>query len=74
MLDKDLLTLISGIIDVPIKDLTMETGAYTIPQWDSLAQLTIVAAIESEYNISLSMDEILSIKTVNDIKDIINKN
>ena len=51
----------------------METGPYTIPEWDSLAQLTIVAALESEYNISLSMDEILSIKNANDIKNIINK-
>ena len=73
MTDNDILTLISGIIDVPIEDINMETGPYTIPEWDSLAQLTIVAALESEYNISLSMDEILSIKNANDIKNIINK-
>lgn len=35
--------------------------------WDSMAHLTLVTAIEGEFAIKFSMDEIQSIKSVNDI-------
>ena len=35
--------------------------------WDSMAHLTLVTALEGEFNIKLTMEEIQSIKSVNDI-------
>ncbi len=42
-----------------------------VPEWDSMNFLLLVADIEKEYNISFTMDEVLSMKSLGQIRDII---
>ena len=72
-MEEELLNLISDITNISSDNLTMDSGPQSIPEWDSLAQLTIVAAIESKYNISFDMNDIISIQSVNDLKKTIEK-
>lgn len=44
-----------------------------IENWDSLGQLSLVRAIEKEYNITLEIEEIFQIMTVRDIYSILEK-
>ena len=44
----ELIELISEIIDVPIDELDENTGPKLTPEWDSLAHLCIVAAVEEK--------------------------
>jgi len=46
---------------VPLK---LTDTRQTIPTWDSLAQMTIIAAIEDLIGADLSIAEVLSIKSV----------
>lgn len=62
-----LVTLIAGVLNTSPENLTLESGPLTVPGWDSLAHVTIVAAIEQTYGIELTMPEILSIRTVGDL-------
>ncbi|MDX2505068.1 MAG: acyl carrier protein [Gammaproteobacteria bacterium] len=50
-------------------ELTPEKAEY----WDSLAHLTLATAIEEECGIKLTMDEVLSIESVNDMYTIVQK-
>ena len=71
-MEKELLNLISEIIEKKPSDLSMNSGPQIIPEWDS-AHITIIGAVESKYNISFNMNEILSIKSISDLKTKIEK-
>ena len=39
--------------------------------WDSLTSLSIIVAIESEYNLNLSAEDLNSVGTIGQLKDLI---
>lgn len=51
--------------------LTLETGIGDIPEWDSVANLALLHAIEHAFTIVLDMDDMLRIETVEDIVDVV---
>lgn len=53
--------------------LTRETTAADIEDWDSLAQITLLVAIEKEFKINLSLDEVKMLRNVGDMLDIIQR-
>jgi len=72
-MSKDLFDLVAGIVNVSPQELTLESGPENLPKWDSLAQITIVSAIEQKYSIKLTMPEILSIRSVANLQELIEK-
>ena len=44
-----------------------------VPKWDSLQHVALVAAIEQQFGISLSMDEMVEIRSVKDICNILDR-
>jgi acyl carrier protein len=71
-IDSELIGLISTILAVSPDELTIESGPGTLPLWDSLGHVTIIAAVEETYGIKLKMLEILNVKTIGDLQKIIN--
>ncbi|MCL1874658.1 MAG: acyl carrier protein [Synergistaceae bacterium] len=53
--------------------LKRETSAVDIEDWDSLAQVNIVVACESEFGVKFSLSDFSSIKNVGDFVDLIEK-
>lgn len=43
------------------------TDASEIAEWDSLTHINLFAAIQADFSITFSIDEIMSIKNVSDI-------
>jgi acyl carrier protein len=70
---KKLIDLIANIINVPVGELTPQSGPANIPAWDSLAHIGIMSAVEQTYDLQLTMPEMLSIKTVADLRNAIEK-
>jgi acyl carrier protein len=56
--------LVGSVLNVPVENLTQQSGPENTVEWDSLAHIGIVAAVEQTYNVQLNMSEILSIKTI----------
>jgi acyl carrier protein len=52
-------------------DLRLATSRADVKRWDSLQHVALVAALESTFGISLSMDEMLEIASVRDIQKIL---
>jgi acyl carrier protein len=48
-----------------------DTKLETFDSWDSLAMLSILAFIDSEYNVNLSTDDIADVKNLSDLKSIV---
>ena len=63
--------IISDIMMVPDEDITMSSTPNTIEAWDSLRLLDMVLALESEFDVQFSPDEIMEMTTVARIVDVV---
>ena len=60
------LSFVAELFEVPEEVLSLDTGYQSIPQWDSLMQLRLVAEIEEQYNVEIPIDAIPDIKSLHD--------
>lgn len=51
--------------------LTVNTDAKTIPDWDSLSQIVLIEEIQEVFRVKFTQEEIISIRNVGDIVDLI---
>jgi len=61
------------IFHVEINQLNDNFNIETVPNWDSVTQLSLVTAIEDEFNIMLDTDDILDFKSYSIAKEILKK-
>lgn len=66
-----LFELVAEVLGVEHDGIGPETGPLTLPQWDSLNHMRLVAAVEETYGIELSTDEITELLSVSDILDLL---
>ena len=60
--------IISKIMNVPITEINDNSGPETIERWDSYNGLLLVDELESEFNISFSLEEMSDTHNISDIK------
>lgn len=66
-------TIISDEFAVPENEIKDDTGPGQLSGWDSIGQLKLIARLEKEFDIDLSVDEVISMNRVSDIVSIIGK-
>lgn len=71
MLLERLLRIISIIMEVPIEELNKETSPDNIEKWDSLKHMNLILALEEEFNIAFSDEEIVEMLSVEIIVEIL---
>ena len=52
---------------------TGSTSRTDVARWDSLRHVALVNAIEQQFGLSLSMDEMIEIRSVQDIENILER-
>ena len=60
--------IIAKIMDVPASEINDESSPETIESWDSFNSLLLADELESEFNISFSLEEIIDSPNVAAIK------
>lgn len=55
----------------PGLSLTEELDASKVPQWDSLNHISLVVAIEGDFGVELTIDELASLRNVGDLVDVL---
>ena len=68
---KRLQSLIAEMLDLPEHEVTEGTVRADTESWDSLNHLQLVTAVEGEFGVKLTMDEIASINTAGDLQRIV---
>tara|TARA_B100000242_G_C42705116_1_gene329750 strand:+ start:169 stop:408 length:240 start_codon:yes stop_codon:yes gene_type:complete len=68
--EKKLKEMMSDIFEVDISKINDLSNPDTIEKWDSLQQLNLAMAIEDEFNIKLSPDDITDMLSYKLIKEI----
>ena len=63
------IAIVSNSLGVPCDTISLESTQETIEQWDSLNHLTLMLAIESEFNVKIPTDKMLELTSVKKIVD-----
>ncbi len=66
-------TVFAAALGLDIKQVNDELAYNSIPEWDSVAHMTLVAQIEEEYDILLDTDDIIDMSSVGKAKQILAK-
>ena len=61
----------SEVLGVSTDSITDATSPDNTPQWDSMAAMNLVVAIEDEFNVRLSTGEIMSMRNVALVKKVL---
>ena len=67
-MSKKLYNLISRVLDVPTSEISDQSRPESIPSWDSFNGYILLDELESEFQVKFTLDEVLDVKTVSDIK------
>lgn len=70
---KELASIFEEVFEMEDMQITEETNSDNIEDWNSLNHLTLIGEIEQAFNIKFSMQEMLEIKSVKKILNIIEK-
>ncbi len=63
--------IISEVFGVPTAEITNESSPDTIETWDSLSHLNLVLALEEEFGVALSPEDVMEMLSVQLIKTIL---
>lgn len=62
-----IIEIIAGVLKVDVAQVSLESGVGDIPNWDSLAQLTILQSVQDEFDVEFEPEEMMDIENVGDI-------
>ena len=66
---KRLKLILSRVLDIDEGSILDSTSPDTVDSWDSFNGLMLVSELESNFGITFTTDEVLSVKCVSDIKE-----
>ena len=70
---EEALTWIANLFQEPVDDIKPDTSRDDIAGWDSLGILTLMAALDDDFDIQLADEEIQNLRNVEDILKILKR-
>jgi acyl carrier protein len=67
----NLLDIVASVMEVQVSQIDDESGPETIENWDSFRGLILFEELESKFNVKFTLNELLNIKKIKDIKNIL---
>jgi acyl carrier protein len=66
-----IIEIFNDILDLEEGQLTPESSPEDIDEWDSMANVNIIVALEGEFKIKFKLEDIEDVKTVNDFINLV---
>jgi acyl carrier protein len=63
--------LVAEILRVPVGEVVDSLDMEATGTWDSLSHMQLIAAIEDEFSLELTLDEIVAMRSVGQIKGVL---
>lgn len=70
-MEEKIIKLIAEVLQVPTSDVTAETEIGELDEWDSLRNVTIIAELQKQFNITITQDMLMDLENVSDIIDLV---
>lgn len=68
-----LIQCFTSSLGIPQEHVSENLAYQTIPEWDSVHHMALIAAIETEFNLMLNTDDIVAIRSFSKAKSILAK-
>ena len=72
MISDELKKIILNTLKLEDFDFQVETTASQVPGWDSLNHVNVILAVEKHYNIRFKNIEVLRLRNVGELQDLVN--
>ncbi len=72
-MNERLYKIISQVLNIRLEDINEESGPENLEEWDSFKFLVLIDKIETEFNTKFDLKDILGIKKVRDLEEVISK-
>lgn len=72
-LTRKLKKIFADVFDIPEEEIEDESSRDTIENWDSIQHLQLILALEANFGIHLTADEVIEIQTFKGVKDLLKK-
>ena len=69
-----ILNILCHELALPPSEITDELSYNSIPEWDSVAHMSLISALEAEFSVVFENDEIVSMTNIGAIERIISNN
>ena len=66
-MEQEFLEFTAGVLGVPVSEISLGTQYKEFDKWDSLMMLTLTMELEAQYNVTIPMEEIEGVQTLNDL-------
>lgn len=66
-------SIIASTLNIPLAEVTDDLSVGDIPQWDSMGNMAIIAAIEELFGIEIPLEDLFDLNSVESIKSEISK-
>ena len=66
-LEEKVLKIVSNVMEIPVDQLGPQSSSDTVENWDSLRQMNLTMALEEEFNVSFTDEEIIDMQNVEKI-------
>lgn len=63
--------LLAELLQIPVTKVTADLAMKDLDVWDSLKHMELIAALEQQFELQFSFDEIVSMRCVGDIKRVL---
>ena len=66
-------TVVSAVLDVPLSVVTIDTTASELENWDSLGQMNLMLALEEEFGLQFTPEQITNLHSVREIDEAVSQ-
>lgn len=70
---EQIVTLLAGVLDLPVDDIPPEASPVVVEKWDSLKHMMLILALEEEFDIRFSDDELTDLLSLELIVHIVSE-
>ena len=67
----NLLDIVANVMEVQVSQIDEDSGPETIENWDSFRGLILFEELETKFNVKFTLNELLNVKKISDIKNIL---
>ena len=73
MNENKLFEIVASVFNISINEINYKSNPENIENWDSFTGYVLLDEIETNFNVTFTMDESLEIKKIDDFKNILKK-
>ena len=73
LMREKIIEVLSEELSLPPSDMTEDLHYNSVPEWDSVAHITLISALEEKFGVMFENDEIVEMTTINAIERIVSK-